>query len=133
MGISALVGVGGKFLLVLDSWDLISLKFLFFEYTFFINPPTASAVGRRASQEALAFSRTSFVKSYVYVDGFNLYFGSLKGTPYKWLNLLDFFQKRLPANTATHWRSIKNHQLGLSQFPPIIQDKVGTIRKPTAW
>lgn len=24
----------------------------------------------------------------VYVDGFNLYYGALKGTPYKWLNLL---------------------------------------------
>ena len=24
----------------------------------------------------------------VYIDGFNLYYRALKGTPYKWLNLL---------------------------------------------
>lgn len=27
------------------------------------------------------------MKTFVYVDGFNLYYGSLKGTPFKWLNL----------------------------------------------
>lgn len=26
-------------------------------------------------------------KTYVYIDGFNLYYGSLKRTPYKWLNV----------------------------------------------
>lgn len=26
-------------------------------------------------------------KTYVYVDGFNLYYGSLKGTPHKWLDI----------------------------------------------
>ena len=24
-------------------------------------------------------------RTHVYVDGFNLYFGALRGTPYKWL------------------------------------------------
>jgi hypothetical protein len=27
------------------------------------------------------------LKTFVYVDAFNLYYGSLKGTPYKWLNI----------------------------------------------
>lgn len=27
------------------------------------------------------------MKTIVYVDGFNLYYGALKGTRYKWLNL----------------------------------------------
>jgi uncharacterized LabA/DUF88 family protein len=27
------------------------------------------------------------VRTSIYVDGFNLYFGALKGTPYKWLNI----------------------------------------------
>lgn len=27
------------------------------------------------------------MKTYVYVDAFNLYFGCVKGTPYKWLDL----------------------------------------------
>jgi uncharacterized LabA/DUF88 family protein len=28
----------------------------------------------------------------VYIDGFNLYYGALKGTPYKWLNLERYFK-----------------------------------------
>jgi len=31
-------------------------------------------------------------RSIVYVDGFNLYYGSLKGTPHKWLNLQRYFE-----------------------------------------
>jgi hypothetical protein len=27
------------------------------------------------------------MRTYVYVDAFNLYYGCLKGTPYRWLNL----------------------------------------------
>lgn len=37
------------------------------------------------------------MKTIVYVDGFNLYYGSLKGTPYKWLDLFKLFQQTLPA------------------------------------
>jgi uncharacterized LabA/DUF88 family protein len=32
------------------------------------------------------------------VDAFNLYFGSCKGTPYKWLDLMKLFQFRLPGH-----------------------------------
>ena len=32
----------------------------------------------------------------VYVDGFNLYYGALKGTPYKWLDLDALFRRLLP-------------------------------------
>lgn len=31
-------------------------------------------------------------RSIVYVDGFNLYYGSLKGTPWKWLDLQRYFE-----------------------------------------
>lgn len=34
----------------------------------------------------------------VYVDGFNLYYGCLKGTPHKWLNLETLFDNVLPRN-----------------------------------
>jgi hypothetical protein len=34
----------------------------------------------------------------VYVDGFNLYYGCLKGTPYKWLDLGALCQVLLPPN-----------------------------------
>jgi hypothetical protein len=33
----------------------------------------------------------------VYVDGFNLYYGALKGTPYKWLDVATLCQRLLPA------------------------------------
>ena len=38
------------------------------------------------------------MKTYVYVDGFNLYYGAVKGTPYKWLNINELCQRLLPKN-----------------------------------
>lgn len=37
------------------------------------------------------------MKTIVYVDGFNLYYGSLQGTPFKWLDLCALFRRTLPA------------------------------------
>ena len=37
------------------------------------------------------------MKTNVYIDGFNLYYGCLRGTPYKWLNLFVMCQKLLPS------------------------------------
>lgn len=36
------------------------------------------------------------MRTWVYVDGFNLYYGALKGTPYKWLNLKSFCENIFP-------------------------------------
>lgn len=36
------------------------------------------------------------MKTHVYVDGFNLFHGALKGTPYKWLNLARLCELLLP-------------------------------------
>ncbi len=36
--------------------------------------------------------------TYVYVDGFNLYYGSLRGTPYRWLDLERLCRLLLPPN-----------------------------------
>jgi hypothetical protein len=41
--------------------------------------------------------RTSF-----YVDAFNLYYGCLKGTPHKWLDLRKLFTLAFPANQINH-------------------------------
>jgi len=35
------------------------------------------------------------MRTHIYVDGFNLYYGALKGTPYKWLDLLGLFRRVL--------------------------------------
>ncbi|HKS92410.1 MAG TPA: NYN domain-containing protein [Tepidiformaceae bacterium] len=40
-----------------------------------------------------AFSRTN-----VYVDGFNLYYGAVRGTPYKWLDIVRLCRTILPKN-----------------------------------
>lgn len=50
----------------------------------------------------------------IYVDAFNLYFGALKGTPYKWLNLEKMCQLLLPNNTIT---SIKYFTAKVSARP----------------
>lgn len=38
------------------------------------------------------------MKAIVYVDGFNLYYGALKRTPYKWLNIMTLCNFLLPKN-----------------------------------
>lgn len=39
------------------------------------------------------------LKTNVYIDGFNLYYGSLKGTPYKWLDIGKLCRELLPMHT----------------------------------
>jgi len=40
----------------------------------------------------------NLIPSFVYVDGFNLYYGAVKGTPYKWLDISRMVQLLLPRN-----------------------------------
>jgi len=48
------------------------------------------------------------LKTIVYVDGYNLYYGCLKHTKYKWLDLLKFFNNLLhEQNPATEIISVK--------------------------
>ncbi|MEN9844026.1 MAG: hypothetical protein RLZZ612_1855 [Pseudomonadota bacterium] len=39
------------------------------------------------------------LRTNIYVDGFNLYYGALRKTPYRWVNLETLFQLLLPKNT----------------------------------
>lgn len=39
------------------------------------------------------------MKVNVYIDGFNLYYGSMKGTPYKWMNPLSMSRLLFPRDT----------------------------------
>jgi hypothetical protein len=50
--------------------------------------------GREAAERRLPL----FVRTNVYIDGFNLFHGALKGTPFKWLNLWKLAVKTLPQN-----------------------------------
>lgn len=39
------------------------------------------------------------MKTNIYVDGLNLYYRAVQGTPYKWLDIVALFQKMYPQNT----------------------------------
>jgi len=58
---------------------------------FHITSLVVSTAGCGASSEALAFSGYH-MRTYIYVDGFNLYYRALKGTPFKWLDLGALFR-----------------------------------------
>ena len=45
------------------------------------------------------FWEPSLLKTNVYVDGFNLYYGCIKGTPYRWLDILKLCQTEFANNT----------------------------------
>jgi len=47
------------------------------------------------------------MRTIVYVDGFNLYYGALKGTPYRWLDIIAMAKKIL---------SPKNQIVGMKYF-----------------
>ena len=53
-------------------------------------------------------------KTNVYVDGFNLYYGALKGTPYKWLDIRKLCELLLPNN---HINQIKYFTAMVSARP----------------
>jgi hypothetical protein len=40
------------------------------------------------------------MSTHVYIDGFNLYYGCLKDTPYRWLNLMALCRRLLSAEHA---------------------------------
>lgn len=42
------------------------------------------------------------MKTRIYIDGYNLYYGCLKNTPYKWLNLADLFQNKILPRSSHH-------------------------------
>lgn len=44
------------------------------------------------------------MKTNVYVDGYNLYYGAVKGTPYRWLDLGTLCQVALPKNQINRLR-----------------------------
>lgn len=61
----------------------------------------------------------------IYVDGFNLYYGALKGTPYKWLDIQKLCQLLLPNN---HIHQIKYFTALVSARP---HDPAQPVRQQT--
>ena len=56
----------------------------------------------------------------VYVDGFNLYYGCLRGTPYRWLNLEVLCQLLLPNHTINR----------IHYFTALVNSRPGDLQKP---
>ncbi|HEX6798948.1 MAG TPA: NYN domain-containing protein [Ktedonobacterales bacterium] len=42
------------------------------------------------------------IRTNVYVDGFNLYYGCVRGTPYKWLDIAELCRLSLPSHYQIH-------------------------------
>lgn len=66
-------------------------------------PPQSSERGREPPQGGFAFGATA-IRTNVYVDGFNLYYGAAKYTRYKWVNLADLCGHVLPGLTIHRLR-----------------------------
>ena len=67
------------------------------------------------------------MKINVYVDGFNLYYGAIKRTPYKWLDVLKMSQLLFPNDTIN---KIKYFSARVSARP---SDPDQPIRQSTYW
>ncbi len=67
-------------------------------------PPWASAKGCEAAVRRPQLFCIIRMKTNVYVDGFNLYFGCLRGTPYRWLDLAMLCRLLLPAYSINRIR-----------------------------
>jgi hypothetical protein len=59
-----------------------------------VAPPKVSTLGRGASFGRLLLFG-DMMKTAIYVDGFNLYYRTVRGTPHKWLDLRAIFAKVL--------------------------------------
>ena len=55
---------------------------------------------RRAKARRCTFRSPGRLITNVYIDGFNLYYGLLRGSPHKWLDLEKFCDQLLPKNSV---------------------------------
>lgn len=63
-------------------------------------PPVASVAGREAALTGGFCILEVSIKTNVYIDGFNFYYGALKNTPHRWVNLRKLCELLLPKNTV---------------------------------
>lgn len=67
------------------------------------------------------------MKTNIYIDGFNLYYGCIKDTPYRWLNLAEMCRLLLPTDNI---QQIKYFSARVSSRP---NDPSQPIRQATFW
>lgn len=82
------------------------------------------ALGRKDRSQGgffnLAPQKTYLMKTIVYIDGFNLYYGALKGTPYKWLDVVKL------VNTICHIQNPATNLIGINFFTSPVKAKIAT-------
>ncbi|MCF8038973.1 MAG: NYN domain-containing protein [Desulfohalobiaceae bacterium] len=61
------------------------------------------------------------MRTYIYIDAFNLYYGALKGKPYKWLDLKALFEKVLQP---------KNQIICIKYFTAMVSPRPNDPEKP---
>ena len=64
----------------------------------------------------------------VYIDAFNLYYGAVKGTPHKWLDLHAMAQKLLPKETVKRIRYFTARLTPRPNDPQIAQRQQAYLR-----
>lgn len=64
----------------------------------------------------------SITRANIYIDGFNLYYGAVKGTPYKWLNVAELCRLLLPSHY--HINRIKYFTARVKSRPPDLNQHV---------
>lgn len=65
-------------------------------------------------------ARLVLVKTIVYIDGFNLYYGCIRGTAHRWLDLHQFSQKMLP----------RDEIVGIKYFTATVQARASDPEAP---
>ena len=64
------------------------------------------------------------MKLAVYIDGLNLYYGALKNTPYKWLNVKSLIKNILPSHL-----SIINVKYFTARISPVMGNLDAPLRQ----
>lgn len=68
------------------------------------------------------------MKAHIYVDGFNLYYGALKRTPWKWLDLAALCRTMLPNDSVEHTHYFTARVSARPQNPTSAHDQALYIR-----
>jgi uncharacterized LabA/DUF88 family protein len=92
---------------------------------FFSTPISFGRWVRAADNAALFFWQVSMVaqRTYVYIDGFNLYYRCLRKTPHKWLDLSRLCEHLLPPD--------KHQILKIKYFTARVQSRPYDVDAPT--
>jgi 6-hydroxy-3-succinoylpyridine 3-monooxygenase len=67
------------------------------------------------------------MRTRIYIDGYNFYFGCLKGTPYKWLDFLTLFEEKiLPSSASVNGKALPSQldPLAIKFFTALVLEKV---------